>query len=76
MSARYPRTYRLLMGAGHDPATALEILIDAGRGDGWTLYWIKTLHRNRRSYHQIGHLFGRTGGGFGAVGERLVSPQP
>jgi hypothetical protein len=48
MNARYPRIYRLLKGAGHDPAKAVELLLDAKRGDEWALIWIRVLRRNRK----------------------------
>ena len=46
MSERYPR--RLLKDAGHDPAKAVELLLDAKRGDEWALIWIRVLRRNRK----------------------------
>ena len=48
MHERYPRIYRLLKRAGHDPAKAIELLLDAMRGDEWALRWIKMLHSHRR----------------------------
>ena len=33
MDERYPRIYRLLKDAGHYPAKAVELLLDAKRGD-------------------------------------------
>ena len=49
MSERYPLVYRLLKDAGHDPAKAVELLLDAKRGDEWALIWIRVLRRNRKS---------------------------
>ena len=43
MTEHYPRTYRLLRN-GHGAAKALEILIDASRGDAWALRWMTMLH--------------------------------
>ena len=48
MSERYPLVYRLLKDAGHDPAKAVELLLDAKRGDEWALIWIRVLRRNRK----------------------------
>ena len=48
MSERYPLVYRLLKDAGHDPAKAAELLLDAKRGDEWALIWIRVLRRNRK----------------------------
>ena len=48
MSERYPLVYRLLIDAGHDPAKAVELLLDAKRGDEWALIWIRVLRRNRK----------------------------
>ena len=45
---RYPLVYRLLKDAGHDPAKAVELLLDAKRGDEWALIWIRVLRRNRK----------------------------
>ena len=42
------RLYRLLKDAGHDPAKAVELLLDAKRGDEWALIWIRVLRRNRK----------------------------
>ena len=50
MNERYPRIYRLLKDAGHDPAKAVELLLDAKRGDEWALTWIKMLYRNRKGF--------------------------
>ena len=48
MSERYPLVYRLLKDAGHYPAKAVELLLDAKRGDEWALIWIRVLRRNRK----------------------------
>ena len=48
MIERYPLVYRLLKDAGHDPAKAVELLLDAKRGDEWALIWIRVLRRNRK----------------------------
>ena len=48
LSERYPLVYRLLKDAGHDPAKAVELLLDAKRGDEWVLIWIRVLRRNRK----------------------------
>ena len=48
MNERYPRIYRLLKDAGHYPAKAVELLLDAKRGDEWALIWIRVLRRNRK----------------------------
>jgi hypothetical protein len=31
-----------------DPAKAVELLLDAKRGDEWALIWIRVLRRNRK----------------------------
>ena len=38
---RYAEEYKTLKGLGHSPAKALEILLDASRGDAYALAWIK-----------------------------------
>ena len=53
MSERYPLVYRLLKDAGHDPAKAVELLLDAKRGDEWALTWIKMLYRNRKGFNVV-----------------------
>ncbi len=45
----FPRIYAMLKAAGHDPAKAAEILIDAQRKDAHARIWIKTLAASRRS---------------------------
>ena len=40
---KYPRIYKLLKLAGHSPAKAIEILIEAKRGDLHALKWIKMI---------------------------------
>ena len=48
MSEPYPLVYRLLKDAGHNTAKAVELLLDAKRGDEWALIWIRVLRRNRK----------------------------
>lgn len=38
---RYPRVYWTLRHAGHCAAKAMEIILDASRGDKYALAWIK-----------------------------------
>jgi len=45
----YPQIYRMLKRNGHSPAKAVEILLDAKRGDAYALQWITTLFRIRHS---------------------------
>jgi hypothetical protein len=40
---RWPRIYRVLRAAGHDPANAAEILLDARRKDNHARPWIKAV---------------------------------
>ena len=40
---RWPRIYRMLRAAGHDPALAAEILLDAKRKDDHARMWIKAV---------------------------------
>jgi hypothetical protein len=40
---RWPRIYRTLRAAGHDPAKATEILLDAKRKDNHARAWIKAV---------------------------------
>lgn len=40
---RYTRIYRALKNAGHDAAKAIEILLEAHRGDKYSLRWIKMI---------------------------------
>jgi hypothetical protein len=40
---RWPRIYRMLTAAGHDPAKAAEILLDAQRKDNHARAWIKAV---------------------------------
>ena len=41
---KYQRVFNLLKLNGHTPLSALEIIIDAKRGDRRALYWIRILH--------------------------------
>jgi hypothetical protein len=41
--SRWPLIYRTLRAAGHDPAQAAEILLDAQRKDAHARAWIKTV---------------------------------
>jgi hypothetical protein len=43
VQARWPRIYRMLKAAGHDPAEAAEILLAAERKDDSALSLIKTV---------------------------------
>lgn len=45
---KYPHIYQMLKKNGHSAVKALEILIDACRGDEWALKWIKTMWSLRR----------------------------
>lgn len=48
MHEKYPRIYGLLKEAGHSAAKALEIVIDAKRGDRFARGWIGLLFKYRR----------------------------
>jgi hypothetical protein len=39
--------YQVLTGHGHSGAKALEIILDAKRGDAWAIRWIKTIRKLR-----------------------------
>jgi len=40
---RYPIIYDLLKRAGHSPAKAIEIILDAKRGDAHAMVWIRLI---------------------------------
>ena len=48
LQERYPRLYRALVAQGHDPAKAIEILLDAKRGDAHALNWLRVIARMDR----------------------------
>jgi hypothetical protein len=50
MDKKYRRVYALLKQSGHMPAKAVEILIDAKRGDQLALYWIRGMRALRWRY--------------------------
>lgn len=43
----FPFIYRQLKRFGHTPAKALEIILDAKRGDRFAFLWIKMVYRAR-----------------------------
>ncbi len=43
---KYKRVYAALKRVGHTPAKALELLIDASRGDRLALLWVRTVCRH------------------------------
>jgi hypothetical protein len=45
---RWPGMYRMLRAAGHDPALATEILLDAQRKDDHARAWIKAVLSYKR----------------------------
>lgn len=45
---KYPRLYRLLKRQGHTAAKAIEILVDAKRGNDHALAWVRTIFKMRR----------------------------
>lgn len=45
MSYRYPRIYKLLKRTGFSPAKAVEMLLDARRGDKHALDFIRVCRR-------------------------------
>lgn len=47
--SKYPRTYAMLKRAGHSPAKAVEIIIDAQRGDKHALMWVRILLKYRHT---------------------------
>ena len=48
MEMRYPRLYRALKSAGHDAAKAIEILLDAKRGNVFAIRWCRAIARISR----------------------------
>jgi hypothetical protein len=46
---RWPRIYKMLRGAGHNPVEAAEILLAANRKDNHARAWIKTVFAYERS---------------------------
>lgn len=42
---RHKRVYEMLKASGHSPITALQIIVEARRGDKWALQWIKLLRK-------------------------------
>ena len=46
---RYSRIYAMLKNAGHSPAKAAEIILDACRGQRHARSWIRTLFAGRHS---------------------------
>lgn len=44
MMTKYRRVYAMLVAYGHTAAKALEIVIDASRGDKFALLWIRMVH--------------------------------
>lgn len=45
---RYLRVYQALKRQGHDAAKAIEIILDARRGDEYALMWIRAIARMGR----------------------------
>lgn len=45
---RHARTYEMLKAYGHSPVKALEIVLDASRGDRTALQWIGTVRMINR----------------------------
>lgn len=48
MTEKYPRIYDLCKRAGHSAKAALEIIIDAKRGNKKAIRWIRILREVRR----------------------------
>lgn len=46
---KHPRIYTVLKNAGHSPLKAAQIILDARRGDWWSIWWIRCLTRSHRS---------------------------
>lgn len=46
---RYKHTYNLLKQAGHSPYKALEIVLDAIRGNRYALMWIRIVRNSKRN---------------------------
>jgi hypothetical protein len=44
---KYRRIYNLLKASGHSPVKAGQILLDAARGDQFSIDWIKALYQWR-----------------------------
>lgn len=49
-SARFPRVYSLLKRAGFSAGKAIEIIIDARRGDPHALLFVKLTASNRKHH--------------------------
>lgn len=50
----FPRIYAMLKAAGHDPAKAAEILLDARWNDPHARMWIVAIAASRRHARRIG----------------------
>lgn len=50
MTDKYPRVYAMLKWHGHSPVTALQVIVEAKRGNTYALDWIRVLRgwRKRR----------------------------
>lgn len=44
---KYLRIYRMLLNYGHSPMKAVEIILDAKRGDCWSISWIRMVRATR-----------------------------
>lgn len=49
MHDRYPRVYSALKRQGHDAAKAIEIILEARRGNRHALMWIRAIARLGRT---------------------------
>lgn len=44
---KYPRIYAMLKRAGHSPAKAYTIILDAHRKDEYSLHWVRILQGSK-----------------------------
>lgn len=49
METKYRRIYRMLKNFEHSAAKAIEIILDAKRGDKIAMQWIRMIHRARQT---------------------------
>lgn len=45
---KYQRIFKMLQRAGHGPLGALEVIVDATRGDVYAIDWIKMIRFQER----------------------------
>ena len=55
VSVKHQRVYEMLKRIGHTPLKALEIVIDASRGDKHALTWIRIARCQGRATQEAGN---------------------